>query len=115
MIFGKAMIKTFAGVMFLVIWILLPALAKAEDWVSVLADPPTYVDADSISRNGDLATIVVRHISSGAKTETWTFICIRRKHVVAGPTGTIGVMDLRDEQEKVIFDKACKRPWEIWK
>jgi len=107
--------KTFASVVFLVIWILLAAEVKAENWVSVLAEPPTYVDTDSILRNGDLATIVVKHISSGDKTESWTFICIRRKSIGVGPAGIIEVMDLRDEHEKVIFEKACKRPWEIWK
>jgi len=115
MIIGKAVMKTFARIIFLVIWIMPPAVAKAENWVSVLTEPPTYVDTDSISRKGDLATIVVKQIYSGAKTGTWTFVCFRGKVVGRGPTEPIEVMDLRDEQDKVIFAKACKRPWEIWK
>lgn len=99
------------GGVVLFLWMCLPAVAEAERWVGVeRVDKNTgkkhvlYVDTDSVSRKGNIATINTRWASSPNEITARKFDCVRDKEsAYSAPVS------------KFVFDKACKRAWQIWK
>jgi len=84
--------------------------AKKEHWVSVeRIDRNTgkkhvlYVDTASVTRKGNIATINTRWATMREFTVR-RFDCVRDKESAAS-----------SPVSKFVFDKACKRPWQIWK
>ena len=84
--------------------------ARKEHWVSVeRIDGNTgkkhvlYVDTASVTRKGNIATINTRWATMREFTVR-TFDCVRDKENASS-----------SPVSKFVFDKACKRPWQIWK
>ncbi len=97
----KAIVK-FA--MFVVVLSGLPLLANAESWKAIEGLDGQYVDLDSASRNGDLATISKRRLNAGfVRKDTLTFDCSRNTLEEVN-----GMVPVPKELEPV-FDKACSR------
>ena len=93
----------------------LPLICHAENWEAVYTQPDpenivVYVDTDSASRKGDIATIYER-IGVGPKA-LQTYDCVRKK--VFGSWNEKKLNEL-NEKTTPSFEKACKSFWEFWK
>ncbi|OGA14047.1 MAG: hypothetical protein A3G25_21430 [Betaproteobacteria bacterium RIFCSPLOWO2_12_FULL_63_13] len=95
----------------LMLWGSLSLAAKKEHWVKVeRIDKNTgkkhvlYVDTGSVSRNGNVATINTRWASNMNEVIVRKFDCVRDKESASSTPVS-----------KLVFEKACKRAWEIWK
>jgi len=83
----------------------------AKSWVDV--GDGWYVESDSAKRNGDIATVLVRHISKMDYVGEVTFDCkngIATNRDWATPLSTKDRPSLLKAQER-----ACRRSWEFWK
>lgn len=82
----------------------------AQSWVDV--GDGFYVDRDSAKRNGDIATVWLRHVSQMDVIAEVTFDCKNGLAISKSttPTPTKNNMSLLKGQEI-----ACRRPWELWK
>lgn len=99
--------NAFTRGIFIVIWIGLPMVAQAENWVS-LGAIDISVDTDSVSRKDEFATITAME---NAELHQWTvtFDCARKERIstdgapvpVAAGTALMRALEL-----------ACKRPEE---
>ena len=95
---------------FVVVLFGLSFVANAEDWKAIDGMDGQYVDLDSASRNGDLATIKKRRLNAGfERKETLTFDCVRNTLEEVN-----GILPVSKELEPV-FDKACARGFKFWK
>ena len=69
-----------------------------------------YVDTDSASRKGDIATIYER-IGVGPKA-LQTYDCVRKKVFGSWSEKKLNALN---ENTTPSFEKACKSFWEFWK
>lgn len=101
---------TRAGVL-LVLGMSLPVVAKAEHWVGMERIDKNsgkkyvlYVDTDSVSRKGNIATINTRWANRPNEITERKFDCVRDKQITS-----------QSSISKFVFNKACKRFWQFWK
>lgn len=82
---------------------------RAEKWLD--AGNGVYVDADSASRNGDIATIQAR--LNASRSLKITFDC--RKQLILGYEGNESQKPEPVSADSVAFIAACRRWYEFWK
>ena len=117
------MLRNFYGIT-IIIGLSLPMVVQAENWVSVFTDSAkgtvVYIDADSASRKGDLGTITIKSVGEGGgssvSTDTAQFDCNLKTTIEKGRSVKISeeLPATRNLLLKIL-EKACKRPWEVWK
>lgn len=102
---------------YVMILMLFAANSYAENWLGVGANGRgmiTYIDIDSASRKGDLATI---HWKSSNERGEMLFDCKKNESILH----SIGFVDSprpikeTSEAHQNAFEKACKRWYEIWR
>ncbi len=91
-----------------------PLTALAEKWEGVYTYPEpnntvVYVDTDSASRKGEIATIYEK-VGVSPKTLR-TYDCVRDKVLQSWPEKKIADLD---EATRPGFEKACKNLWPFW-
>ena len=95
----------------LAITLSLPLNAMAESWEGVYTYPEPnntviYVDTDSASRKGEIATIYEK-VGVNPKMLR-TYDCVREKVLQSWPEKKIMALD---EASRPSFEKACKSSW----
>lgn len=85
--------------------------AQAENWIFV--GNGLYADKNSNERNGDIATIIIRHESRMDSTNRLTFDC-NRQIVTHYPLKEPRTYDPDSSMGRVAA-LACRKMWEIWK
>jgi hypothetical protein len=96
---------------FSVLMLIVTQSTHAQSWVDV--GDGFYVERYSSKRNGDIATVLMRHISKMDYTDEVTFDCkngLATNWNWANPIPTKDRPSLLKAQEI-----ACRRSWEIWK
>jgi hypothetical protein len=91
--------------------------AFAEDWVWIQSQPNAkgyytagYLDLDTISRKGDIATGAFKPTATGPVHWLFKADCVRGNMAISLHQGFTVARAPQDELEKKVYLKLCKRP-----
>ena len=116
---GESITRPMRTILFAAALSIMPLIAYAEKWLPVFTYPTgrtIYVDLESISRTGETTAIDTQDkFETGEKRSgRLAFNCDKKtyrvpktdemREVLKGPPAVAAV-----------FEKTCKKPWEVWK
>lgn len=90
--------------------VVLQAANAAANWVQI-GNTDFYYDANSIRKNGELASMSVRKVGTDWGSDSWEIDCKRRLLLNRKESLPIRAGD----DLEPVADRACKNKWQFWK